>query len=195
MLSDWRHMIAHARDEGHRPRVHGNGFIQLDVNDHQRFHFWGHPGIPRQARPSPIHNHVFDFHSHVLKGCVTNVVYDPVWRDDGLYSEWQAVPDPRPGHHSSTLQRTGRRCDLFVFKPGLNVCRTSYAAVGADFHETLVHEPSVTCITKTGPTLQQRPNGPKPSVLMYGFDEPDNTFDRHGFADAMLWDLIWEVAS
>lgn len=195
MLTDWRHMIAHARDEGYRPRVHGNGFIQLDANDHQRFHFWGHPAIPRQARPSPIHDHVFDFSSQVLKGCLTNIAYQTVMRDDGLYSVWEARPDPRPGHHSSTLQRNGQRCDLRIHDRGVNVCKTSYWFQAGVFHETLTHEPTVTIITKTGPTLQQNPDGPKPRVLMYGFDEPDNTFDRHAYDDAMLWDIVWEIAS
>lgn len=57
--------LAGLRAVGERPRVHGNGFIQLDVTPRTRLHFWS-PEIPRQKVATPIHDHVFGFVSYVI---------------------------------------------------------------------------------------------------------------------------------
>ena len=47
-----------------RPRVHPNGFIQLDISPRKRFHIWAHPDIPqsgREDKEEDIHDHVFGF--------------------------------------------------------------------------------------------------------------------------------------
>ncbi len=61
------------RDVGKNIRVHGNGFIQIDISSLTRVHVFGHPLIPRQLTPTPIHDHRFGFHSMVLAGCLVNV--------------------------------------------------------------------------------------------------------------------------
>lgn len=189
-MSEWGESLELARVAGIEPRVHGNGFIQLDINERQRLHFWGHPKIPRQSVPSPIHNHVFDFTSQICKGTLTNVEYREIWSPGGLYGCWQAYA--RNGADTG-LQDTGRRCNLQVSNIKILEQGDGYFAHGPTFHETLVHEPSITLLTKQGPTLQQNPNGPRPSVLVAGYYEPDNAFDRHGFHPGMLWDIINDI--
>lgn len=58
-----------------KPYVHGNGFIQLNTPRGNRYHFWGHPGIPRQSVSTPIHDHVWGFRSTVLCGRLVNIRY------------------------------------------------------------------------------------------------------------------------
>lgn len=183
----WKVLIDDARERGAQPRVHGNGFIQLDLNQWQRAHFWGHPAIPCQRMPSPIHNHRFNFASAIMKGALTNVVYRPVWRDEGLFSEWR--PEAREGE-DTVLHLTGRRCDLHVFDT--HTYHRSYFANGVDLHETIVHEPTVTIMTKveSGP-----PPASTPTVLVRGFHEPDNEFDRNQFDSHTLWGLIELICS
>jgi len=55
-----------AKAYGTEPYWFGLGFIQLKLNDHQRMHFW-HPDVPYPEREE-IHNHRYDFTSHVLAG-------------------------------------------------------------------------------------------------------------------------------
>ncbi len=60
--------------QGKVPRVHGNGFIQLDLTDRTRLHVW-HPSVPRQKVATQIHDHVFSFESCCIVGRLINVVY------------------------------------------------------------------------------------------------------------------------
>ena len=65
---DIREEIGIARTADRRPRVHGNGFIQLDLTDRRRLHVWGDHRIPRQSVPSTIHDHTFSFKSTIILG-------------------------------------------------------------------------------------------------------------------------------
>lgn len=40
------------------PRIHGNGFLQIDLDPLRRMHVWDHRW-PRQIRDSSIHDHAF----------------------------------------------------------------------------------------------------------------------------------------
>jgi hypothetical protein len=53
------------KERGVRPRVHGNGFIQVDLTADTRLHVWGDKRIPRQNVYTPIHDHVFGFESTI----------------------------------------------------------------------------------------------------------------------------------
>src|SRR3546814_6146607 len=71
------------RERGGRPRVHGNGFIQLDLTERGRLHIWGAPRIPRQKTATPIHDHVFGFESTVAVGRPVNLVFRIVYCESG----------------------------------------------------------------------------------------------------------------
>lgn len=75
--------------DGGDPRVHPNGFVQLDlgaavvgVTGHsgavRRLHVWNPPGlrVPGRARSEGIHDHVFDMCSTVLVGTLRQRVYE-----------------------------------------------------------------------------------------------------------------------
>ncbi len=49
------------------PRIHGNGFIQVDLDELHRLHLWD-VMIPRQSVDSSIHDHAFGFESRTLQG-------------------------------------------------------------------------------------------------------------------------------
>lgn len=79
---------------GGNPRVHPNGFIQLDIGPveeswhkshkkghsgaSRRLHIWNPPGIelPHQETVNEIHDHVFDMKSTVVKGLLVQCLYD-----------------------------------------------------------------------------------------------------------------------
>jgi len=63
------------RADGGRPRVHGNGFVQLDLTERSRLHIWGDPRIPKQKVATPIHDHVFGFESTIIVGRVISLTY------------------------------------------------------------------------------------------------------------------------
>src|SRR4051812_11171605 len=71
------HIIEGLRKYNKQPRVHPNGFIQVDINEAERLHCW-HPKLPyRQKTYHPIHNHIFTFDSVILTGRLINVRYEP----------------------------------------------------------------------------------------------------------------------
>lgn len=184
MAADWQTQIVRALDRGD-PRVHGNGFIQLDGDD-CRFHFWGDARIPRQKVPTPIHDHVFDMVSDCVRGAVHNAVYvaEPVV-GYGSYKVYRA--EPRHGS-DTTLHDTGKRCDLRLVREQTVGTRQRYALPAGEFHMTTPLVPSITRMVrqKTYPNLA-------PLVLVPNGVEPDNEFDRHGHDTWMLRRIIREM--
>src|SRR4051812_43978314 len=56
------------------PRVHPNGFIQLDLKPGLRLHVWD-VQIKAQEPPTPVHDHIFDMRSQVLLGQIGQNVH------------------------------------------------------------------------------------------------------------------------
>jgi hypothetical protein len=178
--------------KGVKPRVHPNGFIQLDRDERTRFHFWAHPDIPRQARPTPIHDHSFGFESLVLIGALVNIRYRarPSHRFDSTHSVYQAYC---PGGEETRLEPTGDAVRLIPEIMGATVLRegASYRENPWEIHQTIVDVPTVTVIFKDGPTLAQR--GPAPHVYVPVGVEPDNSFRRDVLSPEFLWAIIDDI--
>jgi hypothetical protein len=66
----------------HAPHWFGLGFIQLKLNHVQRIHFW-HPGLVADLPDEELHDHRYNFTSHILKGQLTNEVWQFVTADTG----------------------------------------------------------------------------------------------------------------
>lgn len=187
MDADWR--------QQHRPRVHGNGFIQIDIDDRRRLHVWGHPDIPRQRVASPIHDHLFDFTSETLVGRLVNVVYGTLLDAQGEFEIFE--PSIRQGE-DTVLAGTGRRINVYVSKTQMLSAHrlsrpSSYRMERHVFHETFAPEPTITVMLKSGPTQAQGATG-KPRVLVPFGVEPDNEFDRYACAaPSELWRIFDEV--
>jgi hypothetical protein len=186
-------LIAEAIHNDNKPRVHGNGFIQLDVNPQQRLHFWGHPYIPRAKPMTPIHDHVFPFQSDILFGNIVNLNYKEVIKPHGLYEINQAA-DPKPGVDGWGLQPTGARCDLIVLDYEEYEAGQTYYMPPNIFHETLFHAPAITLIHKDGLTLAQNPGGPRPRILIPWGQGYDSKFDRNAHPQSLLWATIADIS-
>jgi hypothetical protein len=179
--------IDYLRAFGTHPRVHGNGFIQIDLPGDRRAHFWGHHAIPRQSSATPIHDHRFDFSSRVLRGSIVNVTYYETWgegRDFEIYT-----PVFRQGEDTK-LEPTGRQIRVEpvrvqMFTPEMTA--NSYFSVAGVFHETMVNEPTATLITK-GQTYQITPR-----VLVPLGKQPDNEFTRYDVSESDIWAIVEDI--
>ncbi len=181
--------IDELRDTGNRPRVHGNGFIQLDLTDRLRLHVWGQPMIPRQKVASTVHDHVFGFTSVCHVGRIINVNWRPTPSREGNYRLWQVQP-----------VETGNNTLLSLMdEPPVKLAHVSTREITAGstyyifpfwFHETLATEPSLTIIEKDDDTLVQDPAGYRPRVCVPVGVEPDNKFSRDGHDEILLWNII-----
>lgn len=67
------------------PKYFGLGFIQCKINENYRAHFY-HPDIkPIVNIKEEIHDHRYNFTSYIVKGKLTNITYDFIEDDNGIF--------------------------------------------------------------------------------------------------------------
>lgn len=162
--------IAQRTFENPYGRVHGNGFVQLDdpTDKNNRVHIWGHPAVPCQTTPTPIHNHRFGFESTTLCGRMVNIRY-ALLRGQ---SHDILRPTIREGE-DTVLDRTGERVRTTVVDSDECFAGETYTMDPGEFHETFVTGLTVTVMRKTQET------DAVPQVLCRSGQEPDNQFYRY----------------
>jgi hypothetical protein len=177
------------QDRYPQPRVHGNGFIQIDVTPDVRMHVWM-PGVPRQRVSTQVHDHTFGFRSHILRGCIK-------------HTQYEAVPDVNGGHevHMATvsagenteLSGTGMYVRLVPVRSRIYAAGESYTMRAGEIHETEPYAWAVTLILKDAPTLAQ--GGLPPRVFVPRGLAPDNKFNRYATPPEELWRTVREALS
>lgn len=178
--------ILSAKERGAAPRVHGNGFVQLDLTPQRRLHIWGDPRVPRQIVPSTIHDHTFSFSSTIYCGQLVHRAMRLHQDHIGAYAMYHAVCN----HGEDTrLVADGNRYNPVITSERLLRVGDQYQFEARKFHETVAPWLCVTVIDKDGPTLAQ--GGPNPNVLVPVGLEPDNTFDRYQTRAELLWQVIF----
>lgn len=181
------------RASGRRPRVHGNGFLQLDLDPGRRLHVWGHPAVPRQEVSTAIHNHRFNFESTILVGRVFNLVYtaEVVHGDAITHSAYKPVT--RDGEDTELVPCSvpcGAGLKVYlnhvqVLNPG-----QTYMMMGSVFHETTSDRPSATVMTKLGSCPQVE----VPWVLVPAGMTPDNEFHRDRvMSEVDMWSVLYDT--
>lgn len=175
---------------GNGLRVHGNGFIQLDLTERMRLHVWGDARIPRQSPESQIHNHTFGFTSHIMRGEIENRVYAPAMREP-LAQDF--LPHKAVVSHDADtkLVPSGAETALEVVRIETISEGLWYSMLPGEIHESVPHGVTVSIIVKDGPTLTQ--GGPSPTVYVPSGQEPDNVFDRYSAPPELLWRIIREA--
>lgn len=173
---------------GTKPRVHGNGFIQLDMNNQGTFrlHVW-HKDIPRQVVATPIHDHVFALRSQVMLGTLIHEELEPVEDAEGNHRIYRAQ------------QEAGTQNTILVPDEGtvrLEVEQRLVLGEGSvyTFPAWRLHRTDHIGLTAT---VMQKVNAPegygRPRVLVPVGSEPDNDFHRDGFDPEYLWSYIERV--
>lgn len=178
------------RATGSRPRVHGNGFIQLDLTDRHRLHVWGDHRIPRQRVVTSIHDHVFGFESTIIVGRVINVVYAVEGVEHGDYRVY--VPEIREGEDTILKPTSMQVVADPIHTDMIDWCTGSrkYGIIPGEFHETVAPDgPAATIIVKDDIT-QAQGNPALPRVLCPITQEPDNEFNRYDADPDLLWRII-----
>lgn len=184
---------------GNMPRVHPNGFIQLDLEPtdgwskhaghsgaNRRLHIWNPPGIelPHQDTVNEVHDHVFDMESAVVKGTLVQRLYEfvedtDIWPTHALY---QAVYDQKS---SSRLASTGRLGWLSIKESFTVRAGERYTQPAFTLHDT--ETPEGLCVTIMTKSAVHEGG---PTVICPLGQEPDNDFDR---LTAAPQELLWEA--
>lgn len=175
------------RKQGATPRIHGNGFIQVDLTTKVRMHFWG-PTIPRQKVPTPIHDHTFGFESHCIAGNLVNILYNttPAARGHETHRVYRA--QIRKGEDTILVPDEGRGVLLQPSYAHVIPWGARYQMIPGDIHQSLGDVPAITVIKKDNLTLAQ--GGSSPRIFVPVGAQPDNSFHRDAFPTEFLWAWI-----
>lgn len=169
------------------PRIHGNGFIQVDLDPHRRLHIWD-VRLPRQERDSSIHDHAFSFQSECKMGTLVNVPMR-VYRDvPGFLNTHELYEVARvEGSEEDSLVSTGERVrfdarDAELVHPG-----EVYLFPAGIFHASL-HLGTTVTVMRRDPAYR---GGGRALVACRIGEEPDNSWIRADHAiPEWAWDLI-----
>ena len=180
-------------------RIHGNGFIQIDVAKNARIHIWS-PRIPHQLIYTGIHDHRFDFFSTVLWGDgLHHKIFLPLSEPEhaiGLsYDMYVAVE--RQGEDTLLVPANKVVYDRNYWKVTEDIYPGhSYRFKKGIFHETLpiqINEDgelgcAITYMVKTDSDKKYRPRVLCPSEFV-----PDNEFNRLQFSVGHCWAIAFEI--
>lgn len=183
-------LVEESIHSGNLPRVHPNGFIQLDLDDEgkRRLHVWRND-LPRQKVYTPVHNHRFDFTSETIVGTLSNITFELGDIDQGpAHREWIVRRDP--SSEETQLVPTSGVVGLMAVSATLIPPGNGYEFFAGAFHETGFIHNTVTIINKTEPVP-----GIESAVLVPEGIEPDNTFTRAVPSIEYLRDKIVEALS
>lgn len=178
------------REIGTDIRVHGNGFLQVNLPDNQRVHLFGHPDLPRQAVPTPVHDHTWGFESRILCGLLINLVWG--FSEDefgGPHTHYVCKYEPTVGEDTRLIpieQHTGY---LTLLARGCFRADGSYTHYRGVLHETFSNEPTITLMTKND-MPDEGEVVPAPRVLCRIGKEPDNSFTRYDLDESQLWAIL-----
>ncbi len=185
--------IEQAHREGRKPRVHPNGFLQLDLEPDttstgrhiakRRLHIFD-DRLPRQSVRTAIHDHIFDMSSFVVKGTVLNDTYIAVPDEEGDLEIYQAQEAKCT---ETNLVPTGRRVSLKLKHTEYVYMGESYEFPALSFHDSR-HEGVAVTIMRKGLS-----HASTPRVLVPVDAEPDNNFSREDQDIDALWWLIEET--
>ena len=166
-------LVRDSIDSGNVPRVHPNGFIQLDLDNtgKRRLHVWRND-LPRQKVHTPVHNHRFDFTSVTIAGSLINTTFDLLNPDQGSpHRIWQIKY--ADVSEETRLIPTTNLIGLVATNTTLMTAGTGYEFSAGSFHESAFVHNTVTMIKKSDPVP-----GIESEVLVPQGIEPDNTFTR-----------------
>lgn len=182
------------REFGRRPRLHPNGFIQLDLTPwgNLRLHVWPDAPLPAQKTSHPIHDHSFDMESCVILGMLTNREFKfvlgqvPVSMGGMPAPSYRIFQATRLDGQDTVLSevdgflgylRVTKSKDIF---PGLR-----YSLPREVLHESIPHGLTASIMEKINPDKEYGPRVAVPEGI-----EPDNDFRRETIDEEFLWSFI-----
>lgn len=189
------HMVLMSLMNGNEPRVHPNGFVQLDlIMDPEsriasrRLHVW--PDVtdvdhvlPKQNSDNTIHDHKFRMASHVVLGTLHQVRYDTALMDPTHEIYAARVRSS----HDTVLVPTGEKVSVHQRRWQRVIAGETYVQGVRTFHDTHWDGLTATVMDK----LQEVDHEPR--VLCPIGAAPDNDYSRLAANRPLCWYWIEKV--
>ena len=180
--------LAELKALGHQPRIHPNGFIQLDIKPGRlRLNVWTPDGVFCGSRAHPIHNHSYDISSRILRGALTNLTYLDRWASPGDATHILHTAQKVPGTVNETILVP---LDRGYTRLVSHEARTYAAGDGYVLERETLHDSLSHGLTATLMTIIQ-PNTYGPLVAVPVGVKPHN-FHRRDTDDKVTLSLMWD---
>lgn len=167
-------------------RMHGNGFIQLNLPGNARMHIWPEHHVGQQKVYTGWHNHRFSFISRVICGQLLHKQFDVVPDPVGNYQKYQAVI--RNEEDTELVPYGGSFYSLENVQQFEMAAGSRYTFHKAKFHESQGHGLTATIMQKI-----DSDDSIVPIVLCRKGQKPDNDFDRYQIPVDKLWQEVEKV--
>lgn len=173
------------------PRLHPNGFIQLDLGRTRRLHIWPDPKLPAQQSLNPIHDHAFSFTSTCILGRLLNVeyVFDTLIGSETAYAThvlWRA--EQKPDSEDTLL------VPLPIYGR-VRALGTTHSAAGEtySFEPRRLHDSVPVGLTATVMEKREVLSDYRPVIVVKVGAKPDNRYSRYAIGPKVLWAWIDKV--
>jgi hypothetical protein len=188
-------LISKAARAGRKPALHPNGFVQLNLDGAGdiRLHVWSPRALPmpQQKTKHPIHDHNFDMHSTILRGCLRNYLYRAVPMErygPPAYQLYRAIQIS--GTSDTVLHKidSGKYHRLEITSTNDYELGESYDMSKGVLHQAVPHGLTATLVTKAQADASYRPIVAVPDGV-----QPDNDYRRTAATPEsvqILWRLI-----
>jgi hypothetical protein len=188
------------RASGHVPRVHPNGFVQLDLvkpgpATQRRLHIWPDTTkykLKTQTTTHKIHDHRFDMHSKVILGALSDERYIFIPKVTTIVSTHELyIANYRTRHDTQLLSAGVFGVPRMTLQKFVRKGQDYQLAFGI-FHDSVPMElPTATIMETSNPR-----NDVAVRVLIPMGVKPDNDFNRHtSNSESLLWEIIEEVCA
>lgn len=181
-------VIDQMKELGVKPRFHGNGFTQAQLNGTQRLHVFDPNLPPIPDHNATIHDHVFEMESRILLGVVEHVIY----------GRWHSGPPQffdtyRVDRATDTLVREGGKSAYGVIGWHKMSAGSSYFFGAGHMHETKAGGYAATLMTKI-PVPGADLDNKEPFVLCPVGEVPVDAFDPKWQPEQdEMWSAIYRV--
>ena len=183
------HLLNHIlpRNIGTKPRVHPNGFIQLDISENTKLHVWPDPPLKTVEVMTPHHDHTFNFTSRIIRGALQQTLYKPVENELGEFHLYTVFPLKSLGKETPFVRFDDKRYDMKIVEQFIIRTGQIYAFPAFDFHSS---EP----IGLTATIITIRPfDKMLQAKVTCRYDQLPRLFKRDSFEEEFLWSIIRQV--
>lgn len=195
MMKLIRHLVMESVGAKRVPRLHPNGFIQLDLDaaGEMRLHVWPAQPLPIQGQKTkhPIHDHNFDMESAIFRGALRNILYQAHeltrLEDDVDFPVYRLHSAEMVGATDTVLKPINHRsCAVLQTSAEDFQAGDCYSMSKAVLHESLAVGLTATLVTKLRADPTYRPRVAVPVGIT-----PDNDYRRAASeGDKVLWHVI-----